>query len=52
MAVKFDPGKKQATVTYDPAIADSDAIRDAIDRANDLMRGDDNQADDAGQVLE
>ena len=50
--MKFDPGKKQATVTYDPAIADSDAIRDAIDRANDLMRGDDDQADDAGRVLE
>ena len=50
--MKFDPGEKLATVTYNPAIADSDAIRDAIDRANDLMRGDDDQADDAGRVLE
>ena len=49
--MRFDPGKKQATVTYDPAIADSDAIRDAIDRANDLMGGDEDQADDAERVL-
>ena len=49
--MKFDSGEKRATVTYDPAVADSDAIRDAIDRANDLMGGDDDQADDAGRVL-
>ena len=50
--MRFDPGKKQATVTYDPAIADSDAILDAIDRANDLMApGDDEASEDAGRVL-
>ncbi len=50
--MKFDPGSKRATVTYDPAIADPDAIRDAIDRANDLMApGDDEASEDAGRVL-
>ena len=50
--MEFDSGEKLATVTYDPAIADSDSIRDAIDRADNLMRGDDDQADDAERVLE
>ena len=33
-----------ATVTYDPATADVTAITDAIDRANDLMRPEDDNA--------
>lgn len=49
--MKFDPGKKQATVTYDPATADPDAIRAAIDRANDSMAPDDDDASAAGRVL-
>ncbi len=51
VSVAFDLGERLATVTYDPAIADPEAIRDAIDRADDLMRPDDDQADDAGRVL-
>ncbi len=48
----FDLGDRLASVTYDPATADPAAIRAAIDRANDLMRPDEDQADDAGRVLE
>ncbi len=50
--MRFDLGKRLATVTYDPATADADAIHAAIDRANDLMRPDEDQASDAGRVLE
>ena len=51
VSVGFDLGQRLATVTYDPAVAKVDAIRDAVDRANDLMRPDDDQASDAGRVL-
>lgn len=47
----FDLGERLATVVYDSDLADVDAIREAIDRANDLMRPEDDQADDAGRVL-
>ena len=49
--MKFDLGARIATVIYDPAVADPDAIVEAIDRANELMRPDDDQADDASRVL-
>ena len=52
VSVKFDLGVRLATVIYDPAVADPDAIVEAIDRANDLMRPDDDQTDDASRVLE
>ena len=38
-------------MVYDPAVADADAIVEAIDRANELMRPDSDQSDDAGRVL-
>ena len=47
----FDLSDRMATVTYDPATADVTAITDAIDRANDLMRPEDDNAEDAGRVL-
>ena len=50
--MKFDLGDRVATVVYDPAVANPDAVVEAIDRANDLMRPDGDQADDAGRVLE
>ena len=49
--MKFDLGVRLATVVYDPVVADPDAIVEAIDRSNDLMRPDDDQADDASRVL-
>ena len=49
--MKFDLGSRIATVVYDPAVADPDAIVEAIDLANELMRPDDDQADDASRVL-
>ena len=51
VSVKFDLGSRLATVVYDPAVAAA-AIVEAIDRANELMRPDDDQADDASRVLE
>ena len=50
--MKFDLGSRLATVVYDPEVADPDTIVEAIDRANDLMRPDDDEADDASRVLE
>ena len=50
--MKFDLGERLATVVYDPAVADADTIVETIDRANDLMRPDGDQADDASRVLE
>ena len=50
--MSFDLGDRLATVVYDAAIADVGAITDAIDRANDLMRPEDDNAEDAGRVLE
>ncbi len=52
MNVSFDLGSKVATVTYDPDVANSDDIRAAIDRADRSVISDDEQADDAGRVLE
>ena len=49
--MSFDLGDRLATVVYDTATADVGAITDAIDRANDLMRPEDDQAEDAGLVL-
>ena len=50
--MKFDLGDRLATVVYDPAlVANPDAIVEAIDRANDLMRPDGDQAYDASRVL-
>ena len=49
--MKFDLGDRLATVVYNPSVADADTIVEAIDRANDLMRPDGDQADDAGRVL-
>ena len=49
--MKFDLGDRVATVVYNPSVADPDAIVEAIDRANELMRPDGDQADDAGRVL-
>ena len=49
--MKFGLGDRVATVIYDPAVADPDAIVEAIDRANDLMRPDSDQVDDASRVL-
>lgn len=43
---------KVAAVTYDPSVADPDAIRAAIDRANRSMSSDDDQEDDASRILE
>ena len=40
-----------ATVTYDTDAADVEAITAAIDRANDLMRPEDDNAADADRVL-
>ena len=51
VSVKFDLGDRLATVVYDPSVADPDAIVEAIDRANELMRPDGDQADDASRVL-
>lgn len=45
-------GSKVVTVTYDPSVADPDAIRAAIDRANRSMSSDDDQEDDASRILE
>lgn len=50
MSVEFDLATRLATVKYD-ATADTVEIRAAIDRANELMRPDDDQAADAGRVL-
>ena len=49
--MKFGLGDRVATVIYDPAVADADTIVEAIDKANELMRPDGDQADDAGRVL-
>ena len=49
--MKFDLGDRVATVVYDTEVADPGAIAEAIDRANELMRPDGDQADDAGRVL-
>ena len=50
--VTFDLSDRLATVIYDVDIADVVAITDAIDRANDLMRPEDDNAEDADRVLE
>ena len=50
--MSFNLGDRMATVVYDAGLADVDAITDAIDRANDLMRPEDDNAEDAGRVLE
>ena len=47
----FDLADRTATVLYDPDTADVTAITNAIDRANDLMRPEDDNAQDAGRVL-
>ena len=47
----FDLSGRLATVTYDVDTADVTAITDAIDRANDLMRPEDDNAEDADRVL-
>ena len=47
----FDLSGRLATVTYDADTADVTAITDAIDRANDLMRPEDDNAEDADRVL-
>ena len=47
----FDLGDRMATVTYDTDVADAAAITAAIDRANDLTRPDDDNAEDADRVL-
>ena len=49
--MSFDLGDRLATVVYDTATADVGAITDAIDRANDLMCPEDDNAEDAGRVL-
>lgn len=49
--VTFDLSDRLATVTYDTDTADVTAIAEAIDRANDLMRPDDDNAQDADRVL-
>ena len=49
--MSFDLGERLATVVYDAETADVGAITDAIDRANDLMRPEDDNAEDAGRVL-
>ena len=49
--MSFDLGDRMATVVYDVDTADIRAITDAIDRANDLMRPEDDNAEDAGRVL-
>ena len=49
--MSFDLGDRMATVVYDADKADVGAINDAIDRANDLMRPEDDNAEDAGRVL-
>ncbi len=49
--VTFDLSDRMATVTYDTDVADVDAITEAIDRANDLMRPEDDNAEDADRVL-
>ena len=52
MNVRFDLGDRTAVVTYDPAVADPDAIRAAIDRANDSMAPDADDTGDADRILE
>ena len=47
----FDLSDRMTTVTYDINVADVDAIIAAIDRANDLMRPEDDNAEDADRVL-
>ena len=49
--MRFDLGERLATVVYDPTVVDPNAIVEAIDRANELMRPDGDQADDASRVL-
>ena len=49
--MSFDLGDRLAAVVYDTATADVGAITAAIDRANDLMRPEDDNAEDAGRVL-
>ena len=49
--MKFDFGDRVAIVVYDPAVADPNAIVESIDRANEMMRPDGDQADDVGRVL-
>ena len=50
--MSFDLGDRMATVVYDTATADVGAIIEAIGRANDLMRPEDDNAEDAGLVLD
>ena len=50
--MSFDLGDRMVTVVYDADLADVDAITDAIDRANDLMRPEDDNAEDAGRMLD
>ncbi len=50
--MRFDLGKRLATVTYDPVRTDPAAIRAAIDRANDLMSQSEDESDAAGRALE
>ena len=49
--MSFDLGDRMATVVYDADTADVGAITAAIDRANGLMRPEDDNAEDAGRVL-
>ena len=49
--VSFDLAERLATVVYDPAAADIEAIYDAVDRANEMMRPEDDEADKAGRIL-
>ena len=49
--MSFDLSDRMATVVYDADVADVDAITAAIDRANDLMRPEDDNAEDADRVL-
>ena len=49
--MSFDLSDRMATVVYDADVVDVDAITVAIDRANDLMRPEDDNAEDADRVL-
>ena len=49
--MSFELGDRMATVVYDAETADVGAIITAIARANDLMRPEDDNAEDADRVL-
>ncbi|MCH7801772.1 MAG: hypothetical protein IIC24_09560 [Chloroflexi bacterium] len=51
MKFSYDVGTKEATVQFDPAQVDREAVSAAVAKANADMSDDENDAEDAGKVL-